>query len=729
MVNSQTHFRLSVLLVLALLGASPPACEGPTPGTTSHGTGGAGAPTVAATIPANGATDVSTSSALTATFSELVDPATVTTATFTLSPAVGGTVSLVDTTATFTLSAPLTGTTTYTATLTTGIKDLSGIPMAIPRTWTFTTGATPDTTRPTVGATTPAQGATNVSTSSALTATFSEPIDPLTVTTTTFTLRNSANVPVTGNITTNGVTLTFAPAPGSPLTFGTAYTATLTTGIKDLADNALAAPFSWTFTTGTAPDTTPPTVSATSPTSSATNVSTSSGLTATFSEPINPATVTAATFTLKDGANNPVIGNITTSGVTVTFALTSGTPLTFGAAYTATLTTGIKDLAGNALSSPFTWNFTTQTAPDTTSPTVNATTPSNNATNVSTSASLASTFSEPMNASTISTSTFTLRDSGNNPVTGAVFYNGTTATFTPATPLLTTSTYTATLTTGIKDLAGNPLTANFTWGFTTAAGATSTLGLEFPRNDQVADGNTVRFKFTNPHLNGLPIYGPGGNGVTYIFKVRPKQHTGYYTTFFWGNDDGVGFIDTFTWHNGGADTYYGMHPYPQGQTGSNGTVHNWEISADTLDIQNGLAVKDAWYTQAVRVWSDGSGKHHEFYWDWPNTDAAHKVVHTSPSNLNNLNPPFPALTFGDAPWAPGQELCSCTLRGIQIYSSLLSLADIQSELAAPQSTVAGANSIWYLNANPTPTDISDKSGKGHHPAWVGNLRPTLYVGP
>ena len=255
-------------------------------------------------------------------------------------------------------------------------------------------------------------------------------------------------------------------------------------------------------------------------------------------------------------------------------------------------------------------------------------------------------------------------------------------------------------------------------------------GLEFPRNDQVPDGQTVRFKFTNPHLNGLPIYGPGGNGVTYIFKVRPKQHTGYYTTFFWGNDDGVGFIDTFTWHNGGADTYYGMHPYPQGETGSNGTVHNWEISADTLDVQNGLAVKDAWYTQAVRVWADGAGvKHHEFYWDWPKQDAAHKVVHNSPSNLNNLNPPFPALTFGDAPWAPGQELCSCTLRGIQIYSSLLSLADIQNEITAPQSTVAGANSIWYLNANPTPTDISDKSGKGHHPAWVGNLRPTLYVGP
>ena len=251
-------------------------------------------------------------------------------------------------------------------------------------------------------------------------------------------------------------------------------------------------------------------------------------------------------------------------------------------------------------------------------------------------------------------------------------------------------------------------------------------GLEFPRNDQVPDGQTVRFKFANPHLNGLPIYGPGGAGVTYIFKVRPKQHTGYYTTFFWGNDDGGGTLDTFTWHGGSADTYYGMHPYPQDPTGSSGTVHNWEISVDTFDIQNGLVVKNAWYTQAVRVWSDGSGKHHEFYWDWPNTDAAHKVTWNSPASNNSVTPPSPALTFGDAPWAPGQELCSCTLRGIQIYSSLLSLADIQSELVAPQSTAAGIASIWYKNINPTPTDISDKSGAGHNPSWVGSNRATLY---
>ena len=350
---------------------------------------------------------------------------------------------------------------------------------------------------------------------------------------------------------------------------------------------------------------------------------------------------------------------------------------------------------------------------------------------MSTSSALTVTFNEPVNPATVTATTFTLKDSATNPVTGNITTSGVTVTFAfpPGTPLASNTRYTAMLTPGITDLAGNALTSTFAWSFTTIGGSSPTFGLDFPTNTAVADGSTVRFKFTDPHLNGLPIYGPGGAGVTYVFKVRPKQQTGYYTTFFWANDDGRGIIETFTWHNGGADTYYGMHPYPQDPTGSNGTVHNWEVSVEAVDIQNGLVVKDAWYTQVVRVWADGSGKHHEYFWDWPNQDTGHKVVRVSPPSYGVLNPPAPALTFGDAPWQPGREMCACTLRGLQIYNSLLSLADIQAEMAAPLSTPAGATSVWYLNLDPTPSDISDKSGKGHHPAWVGTGRPTLYLGP
>jgi hypothetical protein len=368
-------------------------------------------------------------------------------------------------------------------------------------------------------------------------------------------------------------------------------------------------------------------------------------------------------------------------------------------------------------------------APDTTPPQVSSTSPTGGATGVTLNSSVSATFSEPMTNATLATANFTLATTVEGAaVTGTVSVSGNTATFTPSAPLAGSTLYTATITTAAKDAAGNALAANYSWNFTTLVANT---GLEFPRNDQVPDGQTVRFKFTDPHTRGLPIYGPGGDGVTYILKVHPKQQTGYYTTFFWGNDDGQGMIvPTFLWTNGfrDPDTYYGAHPYPDSES-SSGTTHSWEISVQSTDIRNGAVVYDRWYTQALRVWSDASGgKHHEFYWDLPNTDSNHLVTYSAlpPPNYGETNPPAPALTFGDAPWAPGQELCSCILRGIQIYSSLLSLEDIQNEISSPLSTVAGSASIWYLNLNPTPDDILDKSGRGNHPDWVGDLRPGLW---
>jgi hypothetical protein len=66
------------------------------------------------------------------------------------------------------------------------------------------------------------------------------------------------------------------------------------------------------------------------------------------------------------------------------------------------------------------------------------------------------------------------------------------------------------------------------------------------------------------------------------------------------------------------------------------------------------------------------------------------------------------------------------LRGIRLYSASLSQADILSEATSPLSTSAGTAGVWYMNMNPTPSDISDKSGRGHHPAWAGTGRPALW---
>src|SRR6185503_14609084 len=94
-------------------------------------------------------------------------------------------------------------------------------------------------------------------------------------------------------------------------------------------------------------DTTVPTVSATVPVNAATGVAISGKIAAAFSEAMDPSTITAATFTLKQGTT-AVAGAVSYVGVTATF--TPASTLAPGATFTATVTTGAKGLLlGNAL--------------------------------------------------------------------------------------------------------------------------------------------------------------------------------------------------------------------------------------------------------------------------------------------------------------------------------------------------------------------------------------------
>ncbi len=131
---------------------------------------------------------------------------------------------------------------------------------------------------------------------SVLAATFSEGMDPSTITTVTFNLKHGVK-PVSGTVTFSDVIAVFTPT--NNLAASTFYTATITTGVKDLAGNALAGNKVWTFTTGTTPDTIAPTVRTTVPANAVTGVAINSVLAATFSEEMNPLTVTTLSFTLK----------------------------------------------------------------------------------------------------------------------------------------------------------------------------------------------------------------------------------------------------------------------------------------------------------------------------------------------------------------------------------------------------------------------------------------------
>lgn len=319
----------------------------------------------------------------------------------------------------------------------------------------------PDTTPPTVLSTNPPNTSTNVPVYSSVTVTFSEAIDPSTLTSTSFTLMDGTT-PVSGAVTYSSGTATFTPS--TFLTPNTVYIAKITTGVKDLAGSALGSNYLWQFKTA-APDTTPPAVTSTSPVNGALAVAINTAITATFSKPIDPATITSATFTLMNGSI-PVTGTVTASGMTATFTLSAS--LDFSTTYTASITNGIKDLLGNAMASTYTWTFTTSAAPDTTPPTVVSVSPADTSTGAGLNQAITATFSETLTASTVNSATFTLMN-GTTSISGAVTYSATTATFTPSVPLAYGTLYTTSITTGVQDLSGNPMSTNYSWTFTTFA--------------------------------------------------------------------------------------------------------------------------------------------------------------------------------------------------------------------------------------------------------------------
>ena len=426
---------------------------------------------VSGTYNLNGATNVPINSKVAAYFSTEMDPLTFTTTTFTLKQGntlIPGAVTYVGISATFIPTTNLAPNTEYTATITTGVKDLAGTPLAVNKVWTFTTGAAPDTTAPMVGNSIPANLQTGVALNSKISAIFGEAMDPLTLTTTTFTL-NRGNTPVSGTVVYVGVTAVFVPAAN--LLPNTEYTATITTGAKDLAGNPLAVNKIWKFTTGPGPDITAPTVISTIPLTPASGLPINGKITATFSEVIDPLTVTTTTFTLMQGST-PVSGEVTYVGLTAIF--TPDSFLAAGTAYTAMITTGVKDLAGNALAVNKVWTFTTFSSGggggggggDTTAPTVISTIPFNLASGVDIGTNISATFSEALNPLTVTNFTFTLKQ-GPTSVNGTVGYAVTTATFDPEDDLTPDTEYTATITIGVKDLAGNALAVNKVWTFRT----------------------------------------------------------------------------------------------------------------------------------------------------------------------------------------------------------------------------------------------------------------------
>jgi len=435
------------------------------------------APTVTAVSPPNGFTGIAVNASIEVQLSKPIDPTTVNPMSLTLTPGVGGAVSLnsAGTAINFSPGANLAVSQTYTLNAS-GFADLDGNPVA-PFSSTFTTGAssTPDTTHGTITMA-PASGATSVPTNAVVVFTFSKPFNPVSVSY-SGNIRlydNTLSAYIGGAISFNTPLTSVTFTPSAPLEPNHQYCGfagyPFSSYIYDLAGNSFNYIYSQCFTTAAGADTTPPTVISVMPANNATGIGPNNPVTVTFSKPMNPTTLTNTNVALYAGSN-VYTRSFSLSFDNTTLTFNSGN-LPYNTTFTVVVTPNVTDLANNYLASQYLSTFTTIPQPTTTVPTVTAVRPASGATGVPANAYITWFISEPLKTSTVPAA---VKISQNGVlITGNVTYagNNQVVIFTPSTNFLPGANITAFLTSAATDNSGNPLT-NYQFSFTVAPSVAS----------------------------------------------------------------------------------------------------------------------------------------------------------------------------------------------------------------------------------------------------------------
>ncbi len=251
-------------------------------------------------------------------------------------------------------------------------------------------------------------------------------------------------------------------------------------------------------------------------------------------------------------------------------------------------------------------------------------------------------------------------------------------------------------------------------------------GLHWNKSN-ATDSSDVRLRWTSTAL-------PPRYPITILYKYRPAAQNDYYSVFWY-----TAATEAFT----GASYYQGGTPYPLGGSGS---THRWEIAHDGTDTYSSQdVIKNVWYPQAFTAELDGGlNLDYNYYWAVDSGTTATWLV-TASSSVGNLSSCVctPTTTYGGdyimelgaSPWrqdtpdpTENDETLYGVIRDIQVYDTILSAADIATEMATESNaavTAVGARHLWYSNVNPIPTDVADKKtgGTAHDPAWANAYRP------
>jgi hypothetical protein len=417
-------------------------------------------PTITLTNPDNLETLVGLDQSIEITFNEKMDASSFVPSSFTLEAVIGGAIAYVPGVLTyeettnmliFNPTNLLDVNTTYTGRVKPIVKDLNGNLLQQEYIWSFSTSAT---ISPSVIYTDPDNLDSLISYDQIITATFNMPMDPTSITNTSFRVYN-AGVEISGIVSYGGLIAGFVP--GNLLLPNTVYTCVVSTTAKNLDGTSLLMAYTWTFKTKPV---TVPIVQNVDPFEGENFVVINKTIKATFSENMDPVSFNNTSFTLTDGINT-VDGIMTLKGKVFTFNPDNNlSPTT---TYTAKFTTDIQSTQGIALANIKSWQFTTGIG---IAPEVLSTTPTDGSSNIPFNQVITATFDQVMDIPSFTNTTFYVSDGVNN-ITGQITYNGTTVSFTPDNLLLANTTYKATLTKDVKN-AGNISIANdYEWEFST----------------------------------------------------------------------------------------------------------------------------------------------------------------------------------------------------------------------------------------------------------------------
>ena len=463
-------------------------------------------PFVITESPASGATGVAVNSYIVITFSKLLNPLTVNSSTITVAEQSGsvqfsGAYSLNNSGSggivTFTPSAPLLGGTQIYVSVN-GVQDFAGNNNQYSY-WVFTTAGTSDTTPPTITSVTPTSGSTNLGLNTIVTLTFSKPLNPTTISSTTFALFNGTSplgTSVSHSADYQSVTLS------TSLPNNATITVVATHGVQDLSGNALA-DFQSTFTTVQASNGSSPSVVSQRPANSGTQIPASASISLFISEPLQPSTAIAAMDVSQNGVLVAGTTQLVGNGQEVLF--TPSAPLIPGALVQVFLSSSALDLFGNPL-----YNYQGQftVAPDLTgvAPVISSTTPGNSYGAVtSANPAIQIAFSKPIDPTTVNSSTVSLNFQQNGQIVATTIslVAPNIINVLPVSPLLPTYNYYYQVSSGIKDTNGVSFANTSTFYFETGA-ATDTAQPRVtsitppPSSSNIGTNAPVELHFSKP---------------------------------------------------------------------------------------------------------------------------------------------------------------------------------------------------------------------------------------